>query len=66
MRLIKSIGCNIKANLQQNCNEFGNDNAKSSISVHGSNSSQPSIIHGYARWCMKTKIHSGRVATIIE
>lgn len=33
MRLIKSMGCNKKVNLQQICNEFGIDNAKSSSSV---------------------------------
>lgn len=34
MRLIKSIGCNKRVNLQQKCNEFGFDNAKSCASVH--------------------------------
>ena len=34
MRLIKSIGCNKIVNLQQKCNEFWINNAKSCASVH--------------------------------
>ena len=54
MRLIKSIGCNKKANLQQNCNEFWIDNAKSSISVHDRKKAEPLIMPDNAEQYMET------------
>jgi len=40
MRLIGTIGCNIKVNLQQDCKEFVFNNADSGASVHNRKGTQ--------------------------
>ena len=48
MRLIKSVGCNNRTNLQQICNEIRINNAKSCASVHNRRWIQTQMMPDYS------------------